>query len=119
MALWACVALCGLSLGAAVWLRGALTAEFARGEAHGRALAAAAGARALENARREADRAFAQTQADVAALEMERDALQGRYDALEQQISPAAGADGLCLGPDVVRALAAIADADRAGAARP
>lgn len=108
----AAIVLVGLLVGGAVWLRASLAASFARGEAYGRALAAAeAGAAlarqnaALESVRREADR-------QAAALADEKDALREKLDDLEKLLaSSARGApDGArpCLDAGLVRALDAL-----------
>lgn len=116
----AAIALCSLLIGGAVWLRASLASAFARGEAHGRALAAVEAGAALaeqgarlESVRRDADR-------QAAALESEKDALREKLDDIEKLLaSPARGAaghasggasrgDAPCLDAGLVRALDAL-----------
>ncbi len=106
------LALCGLFLGAAMWLRSALGDEFRRGVATGRADVALEAAQALEAARAASQSALARTQVDVAELAIQRDRLQENFDELEREIAKSApGADGagpVCFGPDLLRALSGV-----------
>ena len=109
----------GIVLGAGVGARMWLAEAFARGEAHGRAVMAAAASEALERRRVAEAAAMARTQAEIAQLQDARDRLQETYDALERQIASTRGAGRVCLDAGLVRALDAIGADRRADAARP
>lgn len=95
---------CGMIFASAAWFRNAMTAEFARGEMFGRA-ANAAEAAAHAFARRQADDALLEiTNADLAALDDERDILEEGLYGLEREIN-GAGDGPLCIGPRLVRSL--------------
>lgn len=102
----------GLLFGGAVWLRGALTSAFSRGETYGRALAAAESGAALaeQNAIFEVVRQSAEREAS--ALAAERDGIREKLDDLEKLLGATAGGAvpgaSPCLDAGVVRALDAI-----------
>lgn len=119
-ALIAAVAAFGLLAGGAVWLRASLASAFAKGEAHGRAVAAAESATAIAAMNASLDAVRRGAEQEAAALETERDELREKLDDLETMLGPAVGgaAAGVapCLDAGVVRALDAIR---RSGAATP
>ncbi|MDP2357155.1 MAG: hypothetical protein Q8M31_13990 [Beijerinckiaceae bacterium] len=110
----ALLAFCALLIGGGVWLRASLAASFSQGEAYGRALAAAQAAvalrqqsAALESVRRGAEQ-------EAAALEIERDQLQEKFDDLEKALASSGGRGAgvrHCLDAGVVHALDAIGGA--------
>lgn len=120
------LALCACLFGGAVWLRASLAGAFARGQAHGRALAAAQAYAQLAQRQAALDVVRRAAERDVAALEAEKDALREMLHDLEQQAALAdaarPGAGGAnsapsarpvsrppaCLDAGLVRALDAI-----------
>ena len=112
------LAFCAMMFALASWFRNAMTAEFARGEVFGRA-AHAAEAAAQAFARRQADDALLEiTNADLAALEDERDRLEAGLYGLEREISDA-GDGPVCVGPGLVRSLGGPIDSSDARSERP
>ena len=94
-------------LGSAVWLRNIMADEYARGEAFGRAASLAQAAAEMSALRAAADAALIKTNADVAALEDEREKLQEGLDGLARENSGNSGG-AVCIGSGLVRALGAV-----------
>lgn len=111
------LAFCALIFASAAWFRNAMIAEFARGEMFGRA-ANAAEAAAHAFARRQADDALLEiTNADLAALDDERERLEEGLYGLEREISDA-GDGPVCIEPGLVRSLGGSIDGSDARADR-
>jgi hypothetical protein len=115
--LFAALALCALLIGGGAGLHAALTGAYARGQAHGQALALAQANARLAEWQAAVDHAREAAGRDVAALESEKDALREMLHELEKQAAlaePAWGAvEGApgpspCLDAGRVRALDAI-----------
>lgn len=96
-----------LILGSAAWLRTLLAAEYARGETFGRAASAAEAAVKAFALREAMDASLVKTDADVFALEIERDQLQESLDGLVREVSRA-GDGSVCIRPELVRAIGRI-----------
>ena len=112
------LAFCAMIFASAAWFHNAMIAEFARGEMFGRA-ANAAEAAAHAFARRQADDALLEiTNADLAALEDERDRLEEGLYGLEREFSDA-GDGPVCVGPGLVRSLGGPIDSSDARSERP
>ncbi len=92
--------------------------EYARGESFGRAASMAQAAGEMAALRAAADAALIKTNADVAALEDEREALQEGLDGLARENSRNGGG-AVCIGPGLVRALGAVGRSEGGAQPRP
>lgn len=104
---WLLAGFLGIAMmaGAALWFRAALNEAFERGRESGRAEIRAHVEAEIERRRAASAQALAQSQRDVAALEIERDSLREQFDELMETVRRSAGGDAACLDVDVVRAL--------------
>ena len=110
----ALLAFCALLIGGGVWFRASLAASFSQGEAYGRALAAAQAAVALTQQSTVLETVRRGAEQEAAALEIERDQLREKFDALEKALVSSGGSGSgprSCLDAGVVRALDAIGGA--------
>lgn len=106
-------------VGGGFWFSHELTRAYQQGVASGRAELASALRSENDLRRAAAEAALAQTNAQIADLERERDLFQEQYNEVLAKAIRDADGRRLCLGPSLVRALDAVGRGAGSGSARP